>query len=159
MATPLLMAAWVVAVTLGCEEEYELPPVAEVLGYEVVSLDWPWCAVELPPVLSDSKHCPISEIGERIERERVCRLVVGLKSWMENPPRRRPPGLQPGDWNRIRSIVVCGWGIPRVPSSERGPNAKPVIYIEVDMGEGRRMFWASLEEEASPPMLFGETHR
>jgi hypothetical protein len=145
----------------GCGEVVngELPPVAEVVGYDVVRMDWPWCAVEPPPVRSDSDVCPISEMGERIDPERVCRLVVGLKVWMENPPPQHPAQLEHGDWHRIRSVIVCGWGVPRVSSSKRGANAKPVIHIEVDMGEGRRMFWADLEEEASPPMTFGDTHR
>jgi hypothetical protein len=142
----------------GCDEEYELPPVAEVLGYDVAHMQWAWCQVDVPPVRSDLDACPISEIGGKIEPERVCKLVAGLKDWMENPPRSHPSELQPGDWNRIRSILVCGWGIPRVPSSERGTNPKPVIHIEVDMGEGRHMFWAELEEGASPPMRFGDVH-
>ena len=159
MASSLLVAACSVPVMLGCDEEHKLPPIAEVLGYEVETLDWPWCAVELPPVRSDFDVCPMSDIGGRIKPERVCRLAVALKSWMENPPRHRPPGLRLGDRNRIRSIVVCGWGPPSLPGVERDPNAEPIFHIEVNMGVGRRMFWAALDEEASPQMSFGDTHR
>ena len=158
--TAALMTMWSVAVPFGCSDNIqdELPIPADVLGYDVVQIDWPWCEVEIPPVRADFDVCPIEEIGREIEPERVCTLLKGLKDWMENPPEARPTQLQPGDWNHIRSIIVCRWGLPTVhpPATAR---SERVIHIEADVPERPRLYWAELEEQAAPPMRFGVTHR
>jgi hypothetical protein len=85
--------------------------------YEAVAFPFP-CPMDMPP-LRDHSDCPVAEIGSSIRLEDVCQLAEGLKRWMNDSPPDLAM-LEPGDWQRIRSLEVCrrsvqvydGEGIP-----------------------------------------------
>ena len=61
-----------------------------------ITVNWPWCGVEVPPLLDCGEWGSISDIGKTIEPETVCRLVEALK------------GCLPQDeWEGVERLSVC----------------------------------------------------
>jgi hypothetical protein len=97
----------------------DLPPVATP---GIVIVDWPWCDVEVPPLLDCGEWGSPYDVGSTIKEETVCRLAEELKRC-----------LKPGDWARIEGIRTC---------------RARMTHIIVDLPDLRGEVWVILDEES-----------
>jgi hypothetical protein len=141
----------VLILAASCVPDQEDLPRPGIPG--TVAVDWPWCSVRVPPIRDDSSHCPFEAVGETIEPKDVCSVLTALRDWVEQT-QLDSRFVQPGDYERIESIMVCRDYLPRSPNE---PEVRGIM-VYADVPERPRLFWATLDE-ASSELSFGATHR
>ena len=120
MLTPACVSAGLVLVLgfAACQSTAdELPPIPKPLGYATVHVDLPGCPDRLPPV-HDVARCSPDDIGTRIDSRDVCRVLMGLKDWVEYG-RTRLSSVAPSDWQFVRSSCVSR-GMVALTSEQSG---------------------------------------
>ena len=61
-----------------------------------ITVNWPWCGVEIPPLLDCDPWGTVSDIGKIIEPETVCRLTEELEAC-----------LPQDEWESVERLSVC----------------------------------------------------
>ncbi len=97
----------------------ELPPIA-IPG--VLTVEWPWCDVQVPPRISCGEWGSPSDVGTYIKAETVCRLAKELKRC-----------LRSDDWARIKGIRTC--------------QTRHTTHIIVDLPDLRGEVWVIFDKE------------
>ena len=152
MVTPACISAGLVLVlgSAACQSTAdELPPIPKPLGYATVHVDLPGCPDRLPPV-HDVARCSPDDIGTRIDSRDVCRVLMGLKDWVEYG-RTRLSSVAPSDWQFVRSSCVARGAVVR---SSRDVQVHPlgeqptILTVYVDVPERSRVLFAQLAEQS-----------
>jgi hypothetical protein len=146
-------AACVVMIACQSEPSIELPPVHRPLGYDTVRISLTSCPVPLPPVRADFNHCPPDSIGKTISEEKVCRMLSGLRDWINSVPLDSEQ-VQRGDWERVQAVTVCRHAIKFVEDNV----TRWQTTIEADVSERPRLFFVELWDHHNE-MRFGAVHR
>jgi len=153
----------VTGLQVGCESKTELPEIAVApalgpLHYSTRPIALPGCAISPPPVQDDLAVCPADEIGRSIKPSDVCLMLKALKDWMSTTPLDAPV-MQPHDWSRIRSILVCRMAEARDPIEDaKAGSLHWRVTIYADVPERPRLFWVDMRDE-NEPFRFGAVHR
>jgi hypothetical protein len=112
--------------------------------------------MDMPP-LRDHSDCPVAEIGSSIRLEDVCQLAEGLKRWMNDSPPDLAM-LEPGDWQRIRSLEVCRRSV-QVYDGEGIPSTISELWIYADVPHALYLISARLDERTPADVHYGLVHR
>lgn len=151
MLTPACVSAGLVLVLgfAACQSTAdELPPIPKPLGYATVLVDLPGCPDRLPPV-HDVARCSPDDIGTRIDSRDVCRVLMGLKDWVEYG-RTRLSSVAPSDWQFVRSSCVSRGvvAVARPHDPPRLPVEQPetILRLYVDLPERAQVLFAQMSE-------------
>jgi len=109
-------------VTCAPEPPADLPPIAKP---DFTIVDWPWCGVQVPPLMDCGEWGSITDVGNYVKEEAVCRLAEEMKRC-----------LNPEHWERIEGIKVC-----------RTTSPIPRVYIVIVLPDLLGSVWVLYDEE------------